>query len=1167
MNRVLRPSDTTIERQRTAADPTLSAWVSANAGSGKTTVLANRVVRLLLEGVEPANILCLTFTKAAAANMSNRVFDRLAAWTTLSDAELDAELQKLGAPAFSDAGRRKARRLFARALDTPGGLKVLTIHAFCERVLHQFPFEANVPAAFGVVDDRLKDELIAKARERVLTEAGRDPDSALGCALACVIELESDGGFQKALDDMLRRRQELVALLRGPGSSLTVALERLQKALGLLPGETLEAIEARILDEVPEPAVLDELIGWLSASGSTDQGLADCLRAAASSAAPAERRAVYLGLCLTRNGELRKNFVTKKLREGRPDLAARMDEEFARLAALLDKRRAALVVRRTQALMTLAEAVQASYEEQKARRGALDFTDLIEKTRALLRNVDAAWVLYKLDGGLDHILVDEAQDTSPEQWDIVRALTAEFTAGDGAHPRHRTVFAVGDEKQSIYGFQGAAPDQFDAMSRLYEGAHQQARLAFRKVPLTQSFRSTADVLGAVDAVFEREIAHRGLSVDAVGPTHETARLGAAGRVEVWPLVTPEPTLLPDKAWNAPFDELALKSPVARLAQRIAEAVEGWIKGFDCSGPCPAVTPGDVLILVRTRNALFDAILRALKRRGVPVAGADRLDVGTHIAVLDLLALGDALLLEEDDLALGCVLKSPLFGFTDDDLLRLAPERSGSLRDALRADPACAEAEARLTAWSAEARALRPFDFYATVLGRDGGRQKIRARLGVEAEDALDEFLRLALAFEQTEAPTLTGFLAWMRAASATIKRDLDVAGSEVRVMTVHGAKGLEAKTVLLADAGVPPSGRFDAPVFTLSEPGAPPDAPDLLVWSPRGKEDPEPVAQARQRERDKAQAEHRRLLYVALTRAEDRLVVAGHCSDEDGDIDEASWYALARDALEGQARTVEAYGGTVLVYSPSGGAPAAGAEPAAVPAPSAAAPDWLLRTAPAEPATPPRVAPSLLLPHVVPPGAARAADDGIPARERGRLLHSLLQYLPGFPVDERADAAARFLAQSAALLDADQRQSLAGEALALIGNPELETIFSGEARTEVAVTGSVDLSGTVLRVSGRVDRLVMTPDQILVVDFKSDRPVPDAVPAAYAAQLALYRAVLSRVFNGRQIGCALLWTASGRLDVLDEAMLESALRNARSAGAAFLDAAGARPYVSLDPST
>ena len=504
----------------------------------------------------------------------------------------------------------------------------------------------------------------------------------------------------------------------------------------------------------------------------------------------------YLDVFCTGERKRRASVLTKDFAAANPQWAARLLAEQDRVCALVAREFALRARDRSAALLTVAHAVIERYRAAKDRRGLLDYEDLIDKTLALFRNTAAAWVLYKLDLGVDHVLVDEAQDTSPKQWEIIKTLVSEFAGGGARENIKRTVFAVGDEKQSIFSFQGANPLAFADNRRHFAAFFKDTETEFAEERLEYSFRSSPPVLSAVDSVFAREEAFRGLSHDPVKTVHQAVHADAPGEVEIWDLVEPDPKDAGKEGWDAPFDTASETSPSVKLAAKIARTVKAWTGR--------GTRPRDVLILVRQRGPAFEAMIRALKRADIAVAGADRLILTEHIAIMDLLVLGDALLLPDDDLALATVLKSPLFGLDDAQLYTLAYGRKGPLRNVLRTktndDPLFAAASKALDQLADKARERAPFAFYAHVLGARKGRANFLARLGIEASDPLDEFLNLALAYERRETPSLQGFLNWIRAAQSVVKRDMELARDEVRVMTVHGAKGLEAKNVILIDA-------------------------------------------------------------------------------------------------------------------------------------------------------------------------------------------------------------------------------------------------------------------------------------------------------------------------------------------------------------------------------
>ena len=1133
--------------QAAVSDPRISAWVAANAGSGKTHVLAQRVINLLLAGIEPEKILCITFTKAAAANMAKRVFDTLAHWTTLDDDALDAAIGDRSGltPGFSPPGARRAwaRRLFARALETPGGLKVQTIHAFCAQLLHQFPFEANVTARFNVLDETAQVQLLEQLTLAVLLEGAAAPDGVLGRSLGTAMTAGADQTFRDLVREAIGRRDAIGRWLTRTGS-VDAAIAALSGTLGVALHDTSDSVEAEFF--VGSLVAASE---WGAIAAALAQGSkSDCDQAKRFSALAAlsgsERVETYLDIFCTDQGNPRKSIATRAIKDRA--LLERLCAEQTRVCAVLARRSAVVCRDRSAALLTVASAVLARYRGEKERRGLVDYDDLIDKTLALLGSVDAAWVHYKLDLGIDHVLIDEAQDTSAKQWEIIRRLAAEFTAGKGAREVRRTIFAVGDEKQSIFSFQDAAPKEFALMRRHFERAHQGAGLDFLIRKFEHSFRSGDSVLGAVDEVFKAKQIAASVTADSDGfPPHIALPDAPPSLVEIWEPMKPDERS-DIEGWDAPFDTVSETSPRVKLAQRIARAVRRLVDdrmpvGIDRR----AARYGDVLVLVRQRGPLFEAIIRALKNEKLEVAGADRLLLTEHIAVMDLMALADALLLPQDDLALAAVLRSPLFGFTDEDLFAIAWDRGRiPLRVILERKVAeselFAEAAARLDSLAQTARRETPFAFYASLLGAGGGRRRFLARLGPEANDALDEFLNLALDYERRETPSLQGFVAWLRTARAEVKRDMEIARDEVRVMTVHGAKGLEAPIVILADTMTPPAGPRPPRLLELAD-GA-------MVWAGRKDDDAPAVAAARQAALAEAENEYRRLLYVAMTRAADLLIVCG--ADGERQRPPGCWYNLVREPLQ-PFLVAEGDGeDKVFRYRKGGGAiairaPAASgtAEPGRVDIPP-----WLREPAPPQAPRLQPLAPSSAFEGEIGRALAHAAGSAIERRKalaRGRIVHRLMQSLPDVPPAVRKDAIARYLKGAAADFSAAEQMEMARQVLAILDDESFAPAFAAGSRAEVPIVGRIaNARGTSLAVSGQVDRLAVTRDQVLIADYKTDAAAPGAlaeVPEAYIAQLALYRAVLSRIYPEQTIRAALVFTAGPTVVEIPAPVMDKAL--------------------------
>lgn len=1143
-------------KQQLASDPASSVFVSANAGSGKTYVLVNRVIRLLLDGVPPEKILCVTFTKAAAANMAERVFTRLGHWVTLDDTALDAEIRNAGIANSNARLRSRARELFASALETPGGLKVQTIHALCTRLLQQFPFEANVPARFSVLDDRDQNEMMERASLQVLLHAAAAPDSAEGRALTNAMTSAADVTFRDVVREASLSRDKFLAWIQRAGST-DAAMAQLSATLGVTPGDTRESVELEIIDGPHLPRERWIPAAEIFETGSkTDGDQANRLREALALTGT-EQVEKYLELFLTKDQSLRKSLATKKIAESRPDLLAALQREGDRVIPLLDRRRAVAMRERTQSLLVIASQVAENYRREKNERGLLDYDDLIAHTLAMLDRVSSSWVHFKLDRGVDHVLIDEAQDTSPRQWDIITHLISEFTSGEGARDGvKRTIFAVGDEKQSIFSFQGAAPREFDERRRSLQTRFQNAGLKFDPVAFTYSFRSGAAILQSVDHVFRDQAIYRSIHNDSAHPQHESLADAGPSLIDLWELEQPDdrPSI---EGWEAPFDKRSETSPEVKLAHRVQGEIKTLIDANTQTGPIGkrrALSYGDMLVLVRRRGKAFDAIIQALKHAGIPVAGADRLKLTEHIAIIDLMNLADALLLPQDDLALATALKSPLFGLDDDDLFKLAYERTGSLRDALgeRAadDGKLKNALDRLKKCEGKFASHTPFAFYAWLLGGDGGRARILRRLGHEANDALDEFLELALGYERKAPASLQGFVAWLRAADTEVKRDMEITRDEVRVMTVHGAKGLEAPVVFLVDTTSSPADSQRLNLIHLPQSNAAPQGSGVVVWAGKKADDPPAVAAARADMIRDSEDEYRRLLYVAMTRAADRLIVGGCMPGNRNEVRPLSWYDLIQKGLEGsglQMQNVPPPDGVVKRYTriedvvpaPGAATPVAAAAPIVLPA-------WLHGKVGNQPRRE-----SLLRPSDSDDDERIGSRSGESERlrqlalQRGNLVHRLLQSLPDIAAEKRRETALNFLARNAKDWSDLDRVALATQVLSLIGDPRLAELFAPGSRAEVAVAGRLMRNdGSPVLVSGQIDRLVLTNTEIRIVDYKTNHNPPRKLieaPKTYIRQLALYRGVLAKLYPDRPIRAALLWTETLEMMEISGAALDAEL--------------------------
>ncbi|WP_370311578.1 double-strand break repair helicase AddA [Sagittula sp.] len=1118
--------DEATQRQVDAAAPDASTWLAANAGSGKTRVLTDRVARLLLEGVDPSHILCLTYTKAAATEMQNRLFKRLGAWAMLPEPKLRDELASLGVETTpSHAFLQEARTLFARAIETPGGLRIQTIHSFCASLLRRFPLEARVSPQFQEMEDRAAELL----RAEILDQIASGPDRGLLEGIAPWVSGDDPG---KLLASLSARRDVFVD---------PPAPDAIRAAYGLKPDDGEDTLLASVfLGNETELAAA--LVPHFKAGGKTEQGLVPLLQSIKGH--DTQALAALKQICLTQGGTIRKNFPTKATRKNAPELCEAFDQLADRVEGALETEKALTAADRDIALTAFAARFVPAYEEAKMRRGWLDFDDLITRARDLLSDERVAdWVLYRLDGGIDHILVDEAQDTSPVQWDVIERLAREFTSGEGARDTRRTIFVVGDKKQSIYSFQGADPSEFDRMREDFRERLMNTDAPLNAMVLEYSFRSAEPILRVVDNTFDGADAS-GFSPDQ---KHRAFKSEMPGRVDLWPVVdkTKDDE---DGPWHQPLDRKGARHHTVILAQRIARFIRQTI---DAGTPLPVenghsgtyrarpVHAGDFLILVRRRSQLFKEIIRACKQEALPIAGADRLKVMAELAVRDIIALLSFLETPEDSLSLATALRSPLFGLSEQDLFTLAHRRTTKyLWPTLRDSYAHPAVLAVLNDLRVQTDFLRPYDLIERILTRHKGRRLLIGRLGQEAEDGINALLQQALAYEQTAVPTLTGFLQWAQSDDLQIKRAPDSAGETLRVMTVHGAKGLEAPIVILPDCAAPDT---SIKAELLSD-------PDGVIWKQTSDAQPPRQQAAVEAAKVKEAQERDRLLYVALTRAEKWLIVA---AAGDGTDKPEAWYDKVRRGMTESGALQKAFdfgglgsGEGLTLGTDWSHLEMTAPEPRSVDA--VVMPDHLL-----QPIAPPEELPKTRSPSDL--GGAKAlggaeGDTEEVATARGTALHAFLEVLaPLLPEDRRLAGESlvqQYAGDPETILIREQLPQIMDEALRVLENPAFAGFFGSDSLAEVPITADL---GPLGRIHGIIDRLILAHDRVVAIDYKTNRTTPatpEETPDGLLRQVAVYHAALAQLYPDREIETGLLWTATNHYMPIPHELVTQALARA-----------------------
>lgn len=1162
---VPRPDPTTIKRQKIAADPLMSAWVSANAGSGKTYVLSTRVIRLLLDGVDPSKILCLTYTKTAAAEMKNRVFSRLSEWVTMEEAALARALAEITGRSTSEPELSFARTLFARALETPGGLKIQTIHAFCEALLHRFPLEANIAGHFELIDEKASGFLVAEARRKLLTSRNETASEALARILARV----GEKGLEKLLEEIVDQREKLNALIDQLGDEKERESAYLS-VFGFSAADTPASLEASIFDNLPLDLPLLRSVRDEAASlGKTRayEFAYGCV-VALEAQNMADKFAMLRKTLVKENGEAYNPgwLFAKDILNIFPELAERYAQAAELMFEVVGRINLHEEISKTLDALTIADRLLSLYATMKNRRGLLDFDDLIARTESmLLKDNVAAWVRYKLDQGIDHILVDEAQDTSPVQWRVIRILADEFFDGESAAGHKRTVFAVGDEKQSIYSFQGADPRGFDDARLHFKVKVKNARRKFEDLRLDASFRSTGDILSAVDLVFAHADHQRGLSgTEGLFPSHQSLRQKQPGSVQLWDMEQAQETE-DEEDWRKPVDHA--RKPAVIVAERVADQIKSWIDDGTClEASGKPIQAGDVLVLVRKRDAFVNALSRALKERGVPIAGADRLSMVSHIAVMDLMALGRVILNSSDDLSLAALLRSPLFGWTDQQLFELAYDRKGlTLYDQLaqlaKNNDDAAAVYAQLEKFKTIARNKPVFEFYSHVLGVGDARKKLIARLGPETGEMLDEFLNFAIAQERTGAVALETFLNTLENFSPEIKREMDDAQQQVRIMTVHGAKGLEAPIVFLVDPG---SAAFTAQHTPALLPINWQDEHRTIgavLWGNSSKQRSSQAGKIIENLKERAEEEYRRLLYVGMTRAADRLIVVGYAGKRGA---KDTWHAMVEKGLQAHSKRVDVLDHGAIHY------PAIQTNKPHTPRPFIndasnqrdPIPTCFAEKVVVEPPAARPLAPSGAYGYAVEPDR-QDSDAEIPASlidldmaqkgafqnpqlalRRGTAIHKLLQMLPNIAADERRNKAVTYCRQFESRWTSSDIDLICDQVFGVMDHPSYAPFFAEDARAEVSIMGTLKIGDEDRAVSGVIDRLSVKDDAVYLIDYKTNANPPQTlseVPYVYIRQMALYHALVAPLYPNKPVKVALLFTSTPALIELDEQTLAIAL--------------------------
>lgn len=1186
--------------QRLASDPAVSAWVTASAGTGKTKVLTDRALRLMLEGAQPDQILCLTFTRASASVMTNRIREELSVWATCDDDALQKKLAVLTGQKPDDAMTTRARRMFAEFLDAHGGMRIQTIHSFSQSLLRRFPIESGIPPYFDVMDDQTAAESLREAQVEMLKHIQRNPGSPLAQAVNMVTPEVSEDDFVSLITELTYRRGQLLGNFEKHGG-IEGTIDAVYKYLNMTRGRTVRAMTDELYSDqgldgdVPNTADLAAAAKILSRGSAAEQQKGKLLK---DWLGHPEKRAelahAYEAVFMTTEGAVRKRLTTKATEDAEGFLRT----EANRLLKGIDAIQTLNVARGTESLLQMIGSILKYYGEKKRSLNLLDYDDLVYQANVLMeQDNSASWVLQKLPGNLKHILVDEAQDTNPDQWKLISSIAKEFFNNPARQKsKDNTFFVVGDEKQSIFSFQRADPEEFTLRKKFFAEMVRQAGGEWRDVDMEIAFRSSPAITQAVDAIFSNPDAADGLfHKDESGERkvrHSPFRAGQAGIVEVHPVIMPQEQEETD-VWSLPLQMENISDPSVDLADKIADQIKEWLdSGEKLESRDRPINPADIMILVRRRSAFVDHMVRALKKRDVPVAGADRMSLREQIVVMDMVALGEVLLFPQDDMKLACLLKSPLIGITDQQLEDLAIDRPAGLFEALQQKAADPKAEAiygetlrYLDMLQKNVGSERPYEFYSSVLlspcpaNKKSGLLALYGRLGFEAEDPLVEFMNALERFEKNHVPSLQGFLSWLDAGEAEVKREINLnpESPRVHIMTVHGAKGLEAPIVILPDTtGIPSDNSRARPKFLWPEGDR-----DVPLWVPHADLESGVFAREREKAELERDREFRRLLYVAMTRAADRLYVYG--AQNAKTRSEKSWYSLIRKGLETYLKDEL----EVIPVVPEDQAGAAGSAPAdpesavlrfrvkqtAKPVPDhvkpiektklVGIPVWARKVPKADqPQDVERFRPSKYKgandnPSAPSPLKDKTENQRAHLQQLGSIVHELLEFLPVLQPEERKAATQKYLAKPAWKLSADEQAQTLKQVLAVLNDPEFGLLFSANSRPEVSISGMVEKDGKPQLLSAQIDRLVVEDKTVLIVDYKNGQHVPEdasKVSLDYLVQMAAYKMAVQQIYPDKEVKCALLYTREAKLIPLPAKDMDRALEKV-----------GVKPYTLKKP--
>ncbi|WP_341821376.1 UvrD-helicase domain-containing protein [Wolbachia endosymbiont (group A) of Myopa testacea] len=1114
--------------RKNAINPNFSVWVNASAGTGKTKILIDRVLRLLLENKR--NILCLTFTNAAANEMENRVHSILSKWAICSESVLIADLEQLDFfPMSSQCSTRenkdyltRARRLFSELENL--GLTIQTIHAFCYKLISNFPIEAGIAPNCTLSECKelhsiifnkvLHNETVQDNINLIATEIDENKLRDLLYTLCIKRSIsENDSEYIKdklsAPDEIHDLQSETTEHIKRLAEILSEGSKRDQSYSAMLYDWCDSTKPSVIPTSLPVIQVADTGIQKKRSVDSSvtrwnDTKVENLVKVFLKSESN-EKKSI---LSIATKGTL------EKFRDAEQIIESVQNVVFTHIKDMNSYQ----IFKRTSSLLGIFKVYVDLYSSEKSKNALIDYNDIIGLATNLLSNPNYKdWILFNLDQKIDHILVDEAQDNSISQWKIITNLCDEFFAGND---EKRTLFVVGDVKQSIYRFQGANPHLFNYMQQYFHT--KTGGRDWISCQLEKSFRSTPEVLMLVDRIFNNFRAEISFVDNEI--KHVPHRENDQGYIEIWPAL-PKCKEKEQRALQIPLTCRENYIITDRLlAQTIANRIHNWLnEGRILVAKDRHIEPRDIVILVRQRNVLVDYIISELKKANVPVVGRDYFRIMDYIAVQDLIALAEFLLLQANDLAFANALKSPLFNFTEDDLFNIAYDRKEhSLWERIQDYSVVIYSE--LNYLINLSRIESPLALFTHILRT--GKKKFAARLGLECFEVLDEFMNLVLQFEN---PSLQAFVQWIKENNPEIKNDMQSERNAVRIMTIHKSKGLQAPIVFLVDTNTVPR-NSESIIF---------DGTEVPFWC--GKNNNAYCDQVKREKKLEDYNEYLRLLYVALTRAEDELYIL---SKEP--VQKGSWYDLITQYGEPyekkQAYLQPIFKEKVEVLCVNANYPYIYKKRDYFDVPVISLPPNLSMSfqcltlesskkegEPASATHSPVSFQHLMLESRekeawIPVSRTGMTNSGTGMTEssaetkdsytRGLIIHSILQYMPKIEKERRKNWVRKYLDNINTSEDKDEIYSKI-----LAFNEKYGYLFDLEGKSEITLSGIIDGEPVLVR----LDRLCITQDKAIIIDYKSHRNVSVSLLNEIKKQMLTYKTLVHEIYPNKQVECVVIW--------------------------------------------